>query len=187
MNLQSIDIHPSHTKHSLCRIIQNSNMDIFQPYMLNKEKILNVLESYLLTTDHELKFFDPTLPFQNKKDFIIFLGEAPNKLSSAEKRLISDNAKQIIMFCKSGYDFSKTKYETFLEVHNECLKIKEYGDIFCVRTAINLFNITLPPEEQIQCKISPLLHNQLQIKNAYKKNCVPKLQVKQGKFIVEFD
>ena len=71
--------------------------------------------------------------------------------------------------------------------NNECLKIQEYGDIFCVRTAITLFNITLETDKQIPCNISDIIHNKLQMKNAYRKNCTPSLQIKHGAFKVVFD
>lgn len=187
LQISEIDIHPQHTKHMLCKIIQNSNMDIYQPYVLCKQKVLSILSGYLLNCDHELQFFDTTFPFNNKKEFILYLGRSPNLLTSGEKRMISDKAKSIIQFCKSGYDFNKTSFNSMDEVYTQCLKIQEYGDIFCVRTAISLFNLTLDPDKQIPCNMSSVIHNKLQIKNAYKKNCTPSLQVKYGSFKVVFD
>tara|TARA_R110000868_G_scaffold379175_3_gene644938 strand:- start:11561 stop:12133 length:573 start_codon:yes stop_codon:yes gene_type:complete len=187
LDISEIDIHPQHTKHMLCKIIQNSNMDIFQPYLLCKEKVLSQLSGYLINSNHELQFFDTTFPFNNKKEFILYLGKSPNLLTSGEKRMISDKAKTVIQFCKSGYDFNKSKFQSMDEVYTQCLKIQEYGDIFCVRTAISLFNLTLDPDKQIPCNMSSIIHNKLQIKNAYKKNCTPSLQVKHGKFLVIFD
>ena len=187
LDISEIDIHPQHTKHMLCKIIQNSNMDIYQPYTLCKDKVISLLSTYLKNTNHELQFFDTTFPFNNKKVFILYLGKSPNLLTSGEKKMITDNAKKIIQFCKSGYDFNKTSFNSMDEVYNQCLKIQEYGDIFCVRTAITLFNITLETDKQIPCNISDIIHNKLQMKNAYRKNCTPSLQIKHGAFKIEFD
>jgi len=183
-----IHIHEGHTKCGLIDIINNSNIDILQPYLHTKEKLLTLLSVFLKECNYDLQFYS-SYPFKNKDEFIIYLGQNPCKLSGADKRRISDIAKQVIVFCKSGYNFEKCIYNNIEDVYNDCLKIKEYGDIFCVRTAVSLFNIVLEQEgrDKIELKMSALTHNRLQLKNTYKKNCVPTLQVKYGKFLVVFD
>lgn len=188
MNNPTIYIDNSHTKCFLAEMVQNSNMDIYQPYLFTKEKLMMMINNYLLTCNHELTFYDNSYPFTNKEELIRFLGEPPLKLNTSDKRKINQVAKSIIAFCKSGYDFKKTKFNSFDEVRNACEKIKEYGDIFCVRTAISLFNLTVDnQDDKIIPKLSPLIHNKLQLKNHYKTNCIPTLQVKKGKFLVVFD
>ena len=185
----TIYIHEGHTKNSLIQMINNSNIEIFQPYLHTKEKILTLLTNYLNNCNHELEFYSPLYPFSNKKEFINYLGESPLSCSGADKRRINDIAKNIIVFCKSGYNFDKSKYKDFDQVYDDCLKIKEHGDIFSVRTAISLFNIVIKEQggDPLEPKISPLIHNKLQLKNTFKKNCIPKFQIKHGKFIIRFD
>jgi|9_EtaG_2_1085328.scaffolds.fasta_scaffold00298_21 hypothetical protein len=185
-NLETIYIHDGHTKCNIIDIITNSNIDILQPYLYSKEKLLNTLSIFLKECNYELNFYG-NHPFSNKEEFILYLGENPSKISGADKRRITDTAKQIIQFCKSGYDFNKSVYNNLDDIYTDCLKIKEYGDIFCVRTAINLFNIVLECEGQelLILKMSKYTHNKLQLKNTYKKKCIPSLQIKKGKFIID--
>ncbi len=187
LNITEIDIHPHHTKGNLVKYIQSSNMDIFQPYNLCKDRLVNDIVDYIKNKNHIITFYDNNFPFVNLKEFILFLGKSPHQYSSAEKRQISDIAKLIIQFCKSGYDFNKSRYESMKEVEDDCIKISPFGDLHCVRTAVSLFNITRGPSEQIKCKVSNSINNKIQMKNAYKKNCVPSLQVKKGKWLIVFD
>ncbi len=185
-----IYIHEGHTKLNMIDMINNSNMDIFQPYLHSKEKLLTLLSSYLSNDNNpDIQFYSVKYPFKNKEDFIKYLGENPVKLTCAERRQINDTAKHIIAWCKSGYDYDKSKYNDFDEVYDDCLKIKEHGDIFSVRTAITLFNIVIKEQggDPIQPKISTLIHNKLQLKNHFKKNCIPQFHIKHGKFIIRFD
>jgi len=190
MDIQNeIYIHEGHTKNNLIGFINNSNMDIYQPYLHTKDKLCVLITNYLNKCNHEINFYSPTFPFSTKKDFINFLGENPNTCSGADKRRINDIARNIIQFCKSGYDFNKSKYNDFDDVYDDCLKIKEHGDIFSVRTAITIFNIVIKEQggDPIEPKISPLIHNKLQLKNTFKRNCIPQFQVKHGKFRITFD
>ncbi len=185
---KEIYIDDSHTKCFLAQMIQNSNMDIYQPYLYTKEKLLCMIKNYILTCNHELTFYDNTYPFTNKQELILFLGEPPYKLTTSERRQINQVAKSIISFCKSGYNFNKSKFNSFDDVRNACEKIKDHGDIFCVRTALSLFNLTIDKQEdKIVPKLSPMIHNKLQLKNHYRNNCIPTLQIKRGTFLVVFD
>lgn len=186
-DIDYVFIDPWHTKTRIQYIIQHSNIDIFAPYKHNKEKLMDSLTEYLSVNKHEICFYDPSIPMKNRKDLIIYLGRAPDKLTEGEKNTIAKNAKDIIQFCKSGFDFNKSHFKTIDEVKQECIKIKNHGDIFCVRTAIKLFNVCLEPKDHIKCHLSTKIHNELQLKNIYKNKCIPSLQVKHGKFLIEFD
>tara|TARA_R100001369_G_scaffold3070_1_gene9956 strand:+ start:4499 stop:5074 length:576 start_codon:yes stop_codon:yes gene_type:complete len=181
-----IYIDPSHSKANILAIVKQSNLDIIQPYNLTKENLFTTLVSQLENMTYELKFFNPSFPFCDKKEFVDYLGKSNDKLNQYEKQAISMVAKKIISFCKSGYDFNKSPYTSFDEVECDCLKIKQHGDIFCVRTAIKLFNLTKDINNQIDIKLSLTIHNQLQLKNHFKKNCVPSLQIKKGVFLMDF-
>ena len=185
-----IYIHEGHTKLNMIDMINNSNMDIFQPYLHSKEKLLTLLSSYLSNDNNpDIQFYSVKYPFKNKEDFIKYLGENPVKLTCAERRQINDTAKHIIAWCKSGYDYDKSKYNEYNEVYEDCLKIKEYGDIFCVRTAVALFNITLKSQDkpEIEVVMNDITHNKLQLKNTFKKNCIPSFKITHGKYIIHFD
>ena len=157
--MSEVFISDNHTKNYLCSIIAHSNIDILQPYILNKQKLMYSLSKFLSEETYDISFYDPTFPFHNKDELIEFLGIDP----------------------------VKSTYNNLDEVHEDCIKIQHYGDIFCVRNAIALFNITQDKDNQLECKVSSLIHNQLQLKNQWKKMCVPTLQVKYGKFFVVFD
>ena len=185
--MSEVFISDNHTKNYLCSIIAHSNIDILQPYILNKQKLMYTLSKFLSDETYNIQFYDPTFPFKTKKELILFLGENPIKITPSERRMIQDIARRIISFCKSGYDYNKSTYMNIDEVEEDCIKIHTYGDIFCVRNAVALFNITQDKDNQIECKVSSLIHNQLQLKNQWKKMCVPSLQIKHGKFLVVFD
>jgi len=182
----NIFVDPNHSKCSLLDIIKHSNMDIHQPYLYVKESLIEILVSYLIHNTHEISFYDPHYPFSNRQEFIEWLGRAPEKLSGADKQNINIVAKEIILYCKCGYDFSKSKYKTYEEVEEAVLKIKEYGTISYVRTAVKLFNLTRDVHNQIECKVPLYIHNQIMLKKHYKDKCVPVLQVKYGKFKIDF-
>ena len=185
-NPDNIFIDLNHSKQNILEIIKHSNMDIAQPYLYTKESLFEVLVSYISSCNHEISFYDPQYPFSNKEEFIEWLGRAPEKLSCADKMKIHNIAKEIILYCKSGYDLNKTKYNNYDEVYEDILKIKDYGTISYVRTAVKLFNLTRDVNTQIDCKVPYFIHNQLMLKKRYKDKCVPVLQVKYGKFKIDF-
>tara|TARA_R100001463_G_scaffold16154_3_gene41982 strand:- start:753 stop:1319 length:567 start_codon:yes stop_codon:yes gene_type:complete len=181
-----IFIDPTHSKQTILGIIKQSNINISQPYILTKDNLFEALKIELAHMNYNLEFYNPTFPFKNKEEFIIFLGQSKEKLSYYETQQISFIAKQIISFVKSGYDYSKSPFKEYDEVERAVLKIKEYGDIFCVRTAVKYFNLTRDYDKQIECKVSPFISSQIQLKNLWKKNSVPTLQIKTGKFKIDF-
>ena len=186
MEKKLVYIDHQHSKASILDIIKHSNIDISQPYSYLKENLLELLVSYLHNTDHEITFYDPHFPFNNRKEFIEWLGRAPDKISGADKYKINQIAKEIILFCKCGFDFKKTKFNTYEEIEENCMKIKDYGSISYVRTAIKLFNLTRDVHNQIECVIPIFIHNQIMLKKHYKDKCVPVLQVKRGTFKIDF-
>ena len=184
-----MDIHidPTHSKATILSIVKQSNLNITQPYLLSKAHLFQSVITELKHMEYFIEFYNPILPFKNKEDFIIFLGQTKEKLSYYETQQISFIAKNVISFVKSGYDYSKTTYNTYNEIEIDILKIKEYGDIFSVRTAIKYFNLTRDINNQIECKISAIIQSQLALKNMWKTKCVPTLQKKTGKFTITFN
>tara|TARA_R110000796_G_scaffold223022_1_gene339290 strand:- start:152 stop:700 length:549 start_codon:yes stop_codon:yes gene_type:complete len=181
-----MEIDPSHSKATILSIVKQSNLNITQPYLLSKGELFGAVLSELNNMEYEIEFYNPTLPFNNKEEFILFLGQAKEKLSYYETQQISFIAKNIISFVKSGYDYNKTSYNTYGEIECDVEKIKEYGDIFCVRTAIKYFNLTRDMNNQIECKISAIIQSQLALKNIWKNKCIPTLQKKSGSFVISF-
>tara|TARA_R100000655_G_scaffold23725_1_gene47733 strand:- start:1560 stop:2117 length:558 start_codon:yes stop_codon:yes gene_type:complete len=184
--MDMVFIDPQHSKCEILDIIKHSNMDITQPYLYTKDSLFELLISYLMNSKCDITFYNPQYPFNDKKEFIEWLGKAPVKLSCADKLSITNTAREIISYCKSGYDFNKTKYKTYEEVENEVLKIKPHGTISYVRTAIKLFNLTRDVNNQIECKIPTYIHNQIMLRSHYKKKCRPTLQIRYGTFKIDF-
>jgi len=184
--MDKIYIDHTHSKQTILSIVKQSNLNITQPYLLTKENLFEALISELTHMDYNIEFYNPILPFKTKQEFIIFLGQSKEKLSYYETQQISFIAKNIISFVKSGYDYEKTTYKTYQEIENDILKIKEYGDIFSVRTAVKYFNLTRNSDNQIDCKVSPIIQSQIQLKNMWKSKCVPTYRKKTGRFIIDF-
>ena len=99
--MSEVFISDNHTKNYLCSIIAHSNIDILQPYILNKQKLMYSLSKFLSEETYDISFYDPTFPFNNKEELIHFLGEDPIKITPGERRMIQDIARKIISFCKS--------------------------------------------------------------------------------------
>jgi len=92
--------------------------------------------------------------------------------------------KKIKSYVKSGLDNSKDTYNNTDDAICDGIYIAQYGDISSVRKAINLLNQAL--DINIELTISEKVQNELLEKEKIKKNQTPRLQIKHGKYVVEF-
>ena len=178
-------IHESHTRSDLVNIIHNSNIVIFTPYKYPKYELIFKLEEYFKSCNHNIEFYDETFSFTNQEELESYLLLPKERLSVKERSQIHNVAKKVIAFCRSGYDYKKTPYKTYNDVEDDCLKIREYGDITAVRTAIKLFNITRDIHNQLECNVSNVKMTELELIKLFKEKSYPTLQVKHGKFTVD--
>ena len=161
-----MSIHSSYTKKDLCKIIDKHNLNININLNRNNicKEILNYIDEYNLQYLYEENKF--------------------KKLSIKEKDNVILIAKKIKSFVKSGLDINKNTYKSQDDAISDAIYIGQYGDISSVRKAIEILNKSLNIE--IPIIISENIKKTLEEKEQIKKNSVPTLQVKHGKFFVEF-
>ena len=159
-------IHSTFTKKDLCKIIEKYNIDINIKNSRSEicKELLKYIETYNLEYLYESNIF--------------------KKLSIKEKDEVILIAKKIKSYVLSGCDNNKSLYNNTDEVIADGIYISQYGDISSVRKAITLLNKSL--DITINLNISEKVQKVLNEKNQIKKDSVPKLQVKQGKFYVHF-
>tara|TARA_R110000772_G_scaffold38768_3_gene91290 strand:- start:908 stop:1234 length:327 start_codon:yes stop_codon:yes gene_type:complete len=105
-------------------------------------------------------------------------------LSVKKRNEIILNSKKIISYFKNGCNLEKSlfnKQEDILQLINE---IKQYGDISSVRRAIKLYNEKYKTD--IKYEISDEIKYELETKKKIKELSIPTIQVKYGKFILDF-
>jgi len=164
--LELRSIHTSFTKKDLCKIIEKFNLNINVNLNRNNicKELLNHVEEYNLEYLYEENKF--------------------KKLSIKEKDNVILIAKKIKSFVKSGLDLNKNLYNSNDDAISDAIYIGQYGDISSVRKAITLLNTAL--NIQIPIIISENLKKSLDEKVEIKKKSVPTLQIKYGKFYVDF-
>ncbi len=161
-----MSIHSSFTKKDLCKIIDKHNLNI--NINLNRNNICKEILNYI--DEYNLQYLYKENEFK--------------KLSIKEKDNVILIAKKIKSFVKSGLDINKNTYKSQDDAISDAIYIGQYGDISSVRKAIEILNKSLNIE--IPIIISENIKKTLEEKEQIKKNSVPTLQVKYGKFFVEF-
>jgi hypothetical protein len=105
-------------------------------------------------------------------------------LSVKKKNEIILNSRKIISFCRNGFNLQKSLFNTEVEIIDLINEIKPYGDISSVRRAINLYNEHYKTD--FEYELSEEIREELETKKKIKEYSVPVLQVKKGKFRLEF-
>ena len=159
-------IHSTFTKKDLTKIIEKHNLNI-NPN-LNRNNICKELLKYV--KEYNLEYLFEENQFK--------------KLSIKEKDNVILIAKKIKSFVKCGLDINKNLYSDLDNAISDAIYIGQYADISSVRKADTCLNKALNIE--IPMIISDNVKKILEEKEQIKKDSVPRLQVKQGKFWVEF-
>ena len=164
--LELRSIHSTFTKKDLTKIIEKHNLNI-NPN-LNRNNICKELLKYV--KEYNLEYLFEENQFK--------------KLSIKEKDNVILIAKKIKSFVKCGLDINKNLYSDLDNAISDAIYIGQYADISSVRKAVTCLNKALNIE--IPMIISDNVKKILEEKEQIKKDSVPRLQVEQGKFWVEF-
>ncbi len=162
-----MSIHFSYKKKDLTKIIQDNYLDI--NIKLNRENICKQLVNYI--DEYKLQY----LYKQNEN----------MSLTIKDRDEIITTARKIKSFIRSGLDTSKNIYENNDDLIYDAVYIAQYGEISSVRKAIKLVEETL--NIKIPLIIPDKVQQELDEKQQLKKNMIPRLQVKTGKYYVSFD
>lgn len=106
------------------------------------------------------------------------------KLSIKEKDQVILIAKKLKSYVSCGLDNTKSLYKNTDDAISDAVYIAQYGDISSVRKAVELLNNAL--NINIPLNISENIQKILEEKKKIKKDSVPRFQIKQGKYYVEF-
>ena len=161
-------IHPSYSKKDLVKIINKLDLDI--DTSLTRFDIVRIFKQEDIIVNYNLHY----LYDENK--------ERP--LTIKEKNDIILKAKQINSLNKNGFNLDKSLFNDDEEVIKTALYISNHGDISSVRRAINFINEHY--KKNIICKLSKDVKKELDTKEDIKHNSVPCIQVKRGKYRIEF-
>jgi len=161
-----MSVHISFSKKDLIKIIEENNLNINTK--LNRHELSKILIDNLNSN----KLYYLLEPNTNKK------------ITIDQKNDIILIGKKIKSYVKSGLDNSKDTYNNTDDAIHDGIYIAQYGDISSVRKAINLLNNAL--DIKIELTISEKVKNELLEKEKIKKNQTPRLQIKYGKYLVEF-
>jgi len=165
-----INIHSSHSKKDLINFILINDLNIINYENKNKRQLSNILEEHDYPS--EVDYSTLTEPNQLKS------------LSVKEKNDLMIKAKQIISYCKNGYNIDRSLYNTFNDLLLDANIIKEYGDIPSCRRAIKLLNQHI--NIKLNIKLSLEIKEKLEQKKQIKELAIPQLIVKWGKFKIDF-
>jgi hypothetical protein len=181
-------IHCSHSKKDLIQVCSVFNIEIEDMYDLSKMDLSSHLE-YVL---ENMGYIEPehTYYFINNLDELITHLEEPNQskfLTIAEKERVIDSARNIILFCKNGYNNLYPYFRDEEDLKKTAEIIRDYGDISTCRRALHL----LRPYKKISPPIEPIISKRVKIqierKRLLKGDGSGGLLIKKGKVSVSFD
>jgi len=180
-------IHKSHSKKELLNII-----NIFDIPISNPTKYRKIELSALIV--NELEFIDHVNPYDklciyNKIDLIEYLENIhPNKkISVKERNEIIIICKKIKQYCRNHYDIRLCDYfNSKDELYKYLRYICRYGDIPSVRKVYKMIAYDTDKPKDIKLNISPIVQKDIDMKDKLRKTNFYKMEVKYGKFIVEF-
>ncbi len=161
-----MSVHISFSKKDLIKIIEDNNLNINTK--LNRHELCKILIENL----------------DSNKLYYLLEPNTNKKITIDQKNEIILIGKKIKSYVKSGLDNSKDTYNNTDDAICDGIYIAQYGDISSVRKAINLLNQAL--DINIELTISEKVKNELLEKEKIKKNQTPRLQIKHGKYVVEF-
>ena len=185
-----MSIHPTHSKRSLCEIVEIFELNIEDYLDLDKKSlqfaIIQEINSITdIKTDQEYFFI------KDVKELKHYLKKADQRklLTVKEKDIVMLDAKKIIYYCKSNYSLPSISCFDHDELYNTAKHICQFGDLPTVRRAIRLFNCDpkIPKIKKLECIISQRMRNKIEKQNMFKKTKNQKMTRKDGKFILPFD
>tara|TARA_R110000822_G_scaffold291861_1_gene413839 strand:+ start:20 stop:586 length:567 start_codon:yes stop_codon:yes gene_type:complete len=135
-----IKINKTHSKNDLFDLINLVNIPIVFSHSDNKQDLHDKIND-ILKEPFEIKpnHFGIT-NIDNLKEFL--KNKNPKKtLTVKEKSEVMAIAKHIINYCKNGYELEYSyKYNSHIEIKDDCDYIKAFGDTPSVRRACRLIN-----------------------------------------------
>jgi len=181
-------IHTSHSKKTLCEIVEIFELNVVEYSKLNKQQLSKQL-LYQLSVIDQIKPDNDYYFIKDKQELIEYLTnpDCSKTLSVKEKDEVMELSKYIIMYCKNGFYLSHSPFLDWDDMIEKAKHISQYGDIPSVRRAIELLNRDRKLNQKIEVMMSSRCKKQLQRKEKQRQKFVGGLKVKRGKFVLNFD
>jgi len=183
-------IHKSHSKKDLLDYIKEFNICIGVSIKNNKYEVATTFWDMLSKTDYLLIDPDNSLQIKNINELRKFLTSSnPKKtISIKEKNEEILRAKKIIHYCDNNYNIKNSLFTSRRILYDEAKLNANHGDIPIVRKANKKLMNDPFKLYTIECRISPLIQRDLDIKKALNiKTSQYECQIKFGSFIINFD
>ena len=183
-------IHKSHSKKDLLDYVKTFHICIGVSIKNNKYEVATTLWDSLSKTDYLMIDQDNKLGVKNITELRKFLLDSNPKKSITikEKNELILSAKKIIHYCDNNYNISNSLFTSRKILYNEAKTTAQYGDIPIIRKSINKLMNDPFKLYTIECKISPCILRELDIKRKLNtKISQYECQLKRGEFILSFD
>jgi len=180
-------IHKSHSKKDIMNVIKRFNLDI-----VNSQKYKKIeLSALVVNQINLLNEIEPCsdLCIFNLIDLINYLQSCnPKKLLTIkEKNNIIMQCKRLKHYCINNFNINFTDFNDIEELYNIAFHINNYGDIPSVRKTIKLLMNDPNKIRTLRPIISPIVQKELDKKMLYKKISYYKMEVKYGKYFIDFN
>jgi len=186
-----MNIHNSHTKDSLIKIIKVLELDIKYSNLV-KEDLKENLIAFCHTYEEHIRLKKNPYNFKIIKNLIDYL-ESPNDkkrimLSMKEKEKLIDYSRKVISFVNNGSDYDISVFDDKDELHYTIIFICKFGGtISTCRRAIKIINDTLPPNKHYEMYLDDETKDELNKKELKKYLSQPKFHSKDKKVLISFD
>tara|TARA_R110000765_G_scaffold415829_1_gene517198 strand:+ start:1136 stop:1708 length:573 start_codon:yes stop_codon:yes gene_type:complete len=183
-------IHKSHSKKDLLDYVNIFHICIGVSIKNNKYEVATTLWDSLSKTDYLLIDQDNKLGIKDIVELRNFLIKSnPKKtITIKEKDEFILTAKKIIHYSDNNYNINNSLFTNRKILYDTAKKMSQYGDIPIVRKAINKLMNDPFILYKIECKISPYVQRDIDIKKELNsKSNHYECHIKHGDFIISFD
>ena len=181
-------IDKSHSKKTLCEIIEIFDLTVCDHKNMNKKELSKAI-LYELSKIEKIKEDDNFYFIKDKAELMEYLIQPdPSKsLTVKEKDEVMNLAKFIIIYCNNDFYLSTSPFLDHDDMIKKAKYISAYGDIPSVRKAIYKLNKDPKVKETIEIFMTTKCKKKIERKKRLVQKQRNILTIKRGKFIVTFD
>ena len=181
-------IDKSHSKKTLCEIIEIFDLKIANYINMNKKQLSKCI-LYELSKIGKIKPDEDYYFIKDKEELMEYLIQPdPSKsLTVKEKDEVMNLAKFIIIYCNNDYYLSTSPFLDHDDMIKKANYISAYGDIPSVRKAIDKLNKDPKVKEPLKLFMTTKCKKKLERKKRLIQKQQNILTINRGKFLVTFD
>ncbi len=181
-------IDKSHSKKTLCEIIEIFDLKIADYINMNKKELSKSI-LYELSKIDKIKEDNDYYFIKDKSELMEYLIQPdPSKsLTVKEKDEVMNLAKFIIIYCNNDFFLSTSPFLDHDDMIKKAKYISAYGDIPSVRKAIDKLNRDPKVKESIELFMTTKCKKKIERKKRLIQKQKNILTIKRGNFVVRFD